>query len=339
MPTGKAHHSLARQWELLTLLPSRGPGKTTRELGEQLKDAGFEVTKRTVERDLASLQESFPLDCNDRSPPYGWRWSPDAGLPIPGLTLGEAVSLCLLENYLQPLLPASVVSVLAPRFNAAAKKLDSLAEEHTIARWTDKVRTVSPSLPFLPPKVAEGVLETVQEAVLRERQIKVEYQSFHTPEPTAQWLHPLAIVQRGPVTYLVATAFNYGDIRLYAVHRIVTACLTEKAAKNNAGFDLDTYIAKGGLQFGDGETLCLEARVSEDLAWVLRETPIAEGMTLEPEGAEWQLTATVADSWQLRWWILSQGSGITVLSPQVLREGIVEELAQTLAAYGGSTKP
>lgn len=33
-------------------------------------------------------------------------------------------------------------------------------------------------------------------------------------------LHPLALVVRGPVTYLVATASDYPDVRLYALHRI-----------------------------------------------------------------------------------------------------------------------
>ncbi|MDP2784716.1 MAG: WYL domain-containing protein [Sulfurimicrobium sp.] len=333
MPAGKTQSSLARQWELLRRLPSRGPGKTAKHLTEELKDAGFDVTKRTVERDLSDLYDAFDLACNNAGVPYGWHWIPGASPELPGLTLAEALSLRLLENYLKPLLPASILSVLAPRFSSATKKLDLLADENSVARWTDKVRAISPSLPFLPPKMAEGVLETVQEAVLLERQIEVEYKAFHATEATTQRLHPLAIVQRGPVTYLVATAFDYGDIRLYAVHRIVAAKLTEEPAKSNNDFNLDTYIAHGALQFSDGETIRLEARISENLAWVLRETPISEDMTLEAEGEKWKLTATVADSWQLQWWVLSQGVGITILAPKAFRAAIAEELEQSLAGY------
>jgi hypothetical protein len=50
MPKTSNHHTLARQWELLQLLPSRAPGKTSRELTSDLRDAGYEVTKRTIER-------------------------------------------------------------------------------------------------------------------------------------------------------------------------------------------------------------------------------------------------------------------------------------------------
>jgi predicted DNA-binding transcriptional regulator YafY len=336
MPTGKVHNSLARQWELLRCLPPKGPGKTARELVQELKKAGFEVSKRTVERDLGDLLEAFDLNCNNAGVPYGWHWIPGASPEMPGLTLAEALSLRLLENYLQPLLPASVLSVLAPRFSSATKKLDLLGEENAVARWTDKVRAVSPSLPFLPPKIADGVLETVQEAVLLERQIEVDYQAFHAPEASKLRLHPLAIVQRGPITYLIATAFDYADIRLYAVHRIAAALLTAEPAKRSSDFDLDAYIAQGGLLFGSGQTLGLEARISDSLAQILRETPISEDMVLEPGSAQsepWRFSATVGDSWQLRWWVLSQGAGITVTAPETFRAAIAEELAQALAGY------
>jgi predicted DNA-binding transcriptional regulator YafY len=333
MPSGKTKNSIARQWEVLKRLPSRGPGKTSKELADELRDDGFKVTKRTVERDLFNLYEAFPLVCNNAGVPFGWHWIPGASPEMPGLTLAEALSLRLLENYLKPLLPASILSALAPRFNSAAKKLDLLAEDNSIARWTDKVRVVPPSLPFLPPIIADGVLETVQEAVLMERQIEVEYQSFQSPKVKQKRLHPLAIVQRGSVTYLVATAFEFNEVHLYAVHRMATARMTEEQARRNDDFDLDAYIAGGALQFGSGESVRLEAQVSESLAWILRETPLSEDMTLEQNESEWMLTATMADSWQLQWWVLSQGAAIKVLAPEALRAAIADELSQSLASY------
>lgn len=140
------------------------------------------------------LEAAFPLNYNNGGVSYGWHWLPGASTDIRGLTLAEALSLCLLENYLQPLLPASILSVLAPRFSSASKTLNALSEENTVARWTDKMRAVSPSLPFLPPTIAAGMLETVQEAVLLERQIEVRYPSFSAPQASKQRLHPLAIV-------------------------------------------------------------------------------------------------------------------------------------------------
>jgi hypothetical protein len=63
MPRATTNATLARQWELLRLVPGRPPGKTVRQLVDGLEAAGYPVTKRTVERDLADLAEIFPLCC------------------------------------------------------------------------------------------------------------------------------------------------------------------------------------------------------------------------------------------------------------------------------------
>ena len=66
--------TLLRQWALLQLIP-RHSYRSTAELHERLTEQGFEVNKRTVERDLAELELLFPLDSRKDSKPYGWRWS------------------------------------------------------------------------------------------------------------------------------------------------------------------------------------------------------------------------------------------------------------------------
>ena len=55
MPSNKTRNSLARQWELLKLLPTRTEGKTAKQLAEGLIEAGYEISKRQVERDLLDL--------------------------------------------------------------------------------------------------------------------------------------------------------------------------------------------------------------------------------------------------------------------------------------------
>ena len=327
------HQAIGRLLEILKKLPARGAGISARELTEWLHDEGFEVSKRTVERDLNALAAHFQVIYNDRSTPYGWRWMDDAVADLPALTLADALSLRLVEEQLAPLLPAALLASLQPRFRQARRKLDSLAGQHPGSRWPDKVRSVAPALPLQPPRFADGVLETVQEALLFDRQLEVSYRRPGEDEPLALTLHPLALVQRGPVTYLVATAFTYTDVRLYAVHRIAEARCLDAPSHRPEGFSLDDYIARGGLQFGDGAMLTLEARVAPWLAEILTETPLAEDQQLVPAGEDFRLTATVADSWQLRWWILSQGSGLTVLKPDILKREINHEIETTLKMY------
>ncbi|MBF8743650.1 WYL domain-containing protein [Pseudomonas guariconensis] len=78
MPFATTRATLSRQWALLRQLPSRSPGITSTELVWRLRDVGFSVSKRTIERDLNELSLIFPLERNDKSIPYGWHWSASA---------------------------------------------------------------------------------------------------------------------------------------------------------------------------------------------------------------------------------------------------------------------
>lgn len=333
MPSDKVRNTLARQWRLLKLLPTRGTGRTSKELTELLKDAGFKVCKRQVERDLNELTTMFALHCNNAGTPYGWRWMDDGSVDLPGLTLSDALSLHLVQNSIRPLLPAQVLRALEPRFKQAASKLDQLAEKSPTARWANKVRSVAPMLPLLPPKIDEKVLETVQEALFSDEQLEVQYRSVGKEEATPMRLHPLGLVQRGPVTYLVATAFSYDNVRLYALHRIMEAMRTYEAAIVPEGFDLDAFISSGALQFGGGKPIRLEALIAPDLAEILGETPLSTDQVLVADGERFRLTTTVADSWQLWWWVLGQGPAVEILTPTKLRKAVSESLCTTIKYY------
>ncbi|MDR0771210.1 MAG: WYL domain-containing protein [Burkholderiales bacterium] len=318
----------------MKILPGKGPGLTAREIAEQLKALGFEVTKRTVERDLNDLSGLFGIICNNKSTPYGWHWMPKESLTLPALSITDAVSFKLLEELLRPLLPSAILDVLDIRFRKAQDKLSALAKENPNARWVEKVRYVPPALSLLPPEIKEGILEAVQNALLSDKQIEVEYLKLGEKKKSALRLHPLGLVQRGSVTYLVATAFDYTDVRLYAVHRVWEVKFTDEAVKRPKGFKLDHYIEEGALQFGESKKIIFKAKVSEELAAILVETPLSEDQKLKQVNGEYNLTAAVVDSWQLEWWVLSQAARITVVAPKELRRRIAEELTEAVKGYG-----
>ena len=329
MPANNTRGTVARQWELLKRLPTSGPGKSAGELRQELKDLGFAVGKRQVERDLQQLSEAFPLHCNDRSIPWGWRWLDRASVDLPGLTTAEALSLKLVEETVRPMLPASLLQALEPRFDQAARKLHSLDAASPANKWLAKVRSVPAYQPLLPPPILPAVLTNVQEALLAEELLDVDYLGMDAEIPVAMRLHPLALVNRGPVTYLVATAWDYPDVRLYALHRIRRAERSYTPCNKPENFDIDAYITTGALQFGSGESIRLEARISPYLARILMETPLAVDQIIEGD----RLTATVRDTWQLRWWVLGQGEGIRVDVPKALRCDMAKCLSIAGAMY------
>ena len=331
MPKSSNHLALERQWEMLQILPDRAPGMTARALTEKLKDAGYEVTKRTVERDLQQFGLQFGICSNEISKPYGWHWIPGRKETFAGVDLADALSLTLAESVLKQLLPPSMVKVLQPKFEQAKAKLAALSE-HPLAKLGEKVRYVPMTLHFEAPKVNEHVLEKMQDALVREKQIEVCYAPFNEKAKDLR-LHPLCLVQRGNVPYLLATTFDYGDVRLYAVHRFESVVVLDDPITVPQGFSVDAYLVSGVMEFGGGKEIILKAKLSDALATYLTETPLHPEQKIPHREGGYQLTAKVRNSWQLHFWIMSQGPDIEVTAPKALRKQVRSSLEAALSKY------
>jgi len=335
MPKSSNHLALERQWELLKLLPTRSPSIECSQLVERLGDSGYVVTKRTVERDLTQLEKQFGIRSNDASKPYGWHWLPGQKETFAGVDLADAVSLTIAEGVLKQMLPPSMIRVLLPKFEQARQKLKAVSG-HPMARLQEKVRYIPNTLLFESPFVRSKILETIEQALTREKQIEVKYAPFNQQTKELQ-LHPLSLIQRGNVSYLLATTFEYPDQRLYAIHRFESVDLLEEPANIPLDFNIDDYLAEGGMEFGSGKEINLKARLSDELAIYLSETPLHKDQKIQHKNGGYQLTAKVHDSWQLQFWILSQGSGMTILSPKSLRERIRDEHTRAANNHNKST--
>lgn len=335
MASQGSRQTLVRQWEMLKLLPTRQPGITARQITQQLNDKDFDVSKRQVERDLDLLSQSFAIVCNDKGKPYGWHWMEGVSIDIPAVSAAEALSLTMVEKVLKPLVPTTVLQSIAPRLNQAKDKLTKLQQQSDLASWQEKVAYVPATLQQQAPAIDDDVLSSVQIALLRGRCVEVSYKPIAQQSKSKRYiLHPLSIVQRGVSSYLVARVEPYQDVLLFAMHRMKEATvLDDKAAVAPEGFTLSNYLEQGALQFSDGEVFDLKAVINDDLAMHLEEAPLGDDQTITKLNQKNQLTVTVADSWQLRWWILSQGEQIEVREPCGLREEIKATLKSALKHY------
>jgi len=145
----------------------------------------------------------------------------------------------------------------------------------------------------------------------------------------------LGLIMRGPVSYLVAIAWDYTDVRLYALHRFKKAAILDQPANIPSGFNLDEAIADGLANFANaGERIRLELRCAEWIATYLDETQLSADQEIKDDADGWKrLTATVSDTWQLRWWLMGQGSGIEVCAPQRLRDEIKLTISDATKLY------
>lgn len=318
--------TLLRQWQMLRMIPRHPYKITAKTLQEKLESDNFIVSKRTVERDLISLSESFPLLSDQRDKPFGWSWSKDAKVfDVPGLSNSEALTFKLVEQHLKPLLPASTLNQLAPYFATAEQHLSALSGKSTLHSWLDKARVVQPSQTLLAPNVDADSQQAVYEALLQNHQIGIEYLKRGAKKPTRYVVHPLGIVQRGQIIYLVCTMFDFSDIRILAMHRMKSAEMLEEPANRPDDFDLDAYISSGVFGFGGEEAITLEVVFTPPSGDHLYETPLSADQVLTPlDNGCLKVSATVVNTEQLRWWLLGFGEHVEVLAPLQLRENMAQ---------------
>ena len=334
MPAQKSYHTIAWHLALLGMLPTRGPGLTANELTQRLDDIhGYKVTKRSVERCLSDFIGIFGVTHANDDTPYLWKRLPSQTVDLPNMETPEALSLTLLGDVMRQLMPPAVAASFDSRLQKARDTLNDSGANRFL-EWTKRARFVAQSLPSIPPSYPIERLKIIQEAIISKWQLQVDYLAPKAARASKLTLHPLGFVQKGNVSYLVASAFEYDEPRIFALHRMMSQKIIKEPARVIDGFSLDDYLAKGEFQFGSGAQIKLQATLTSELAYYIQECRLSEDQVIKQlaDGRQ-RLTATVADSWQLAFWILSQGAEIVVEKPAHLRANIQAQLQEALKGY------
>lgn len=322
----ESRDTLFRFLTMLQLIP-RYPGRiSTPILLEKLRERGFLIDNRSLQRDLRGrLSQYFPLSCDDSEKPYRWFFDRDYHCNLPALDVPSALTLVLAEEYLKGLLPPVVIGQLAPHFQSARRLLDE-TQRNGLSQWARRVRAIPNGKALLPAPLAAITWQTVAQALLEQRTLDVTYLSRSAEEEKRFTLHPQGLVSRHSVTYLLAMVNDYIDIRQFALHRIEEAALSETAWREATDFDLDDYIRGGAFGYRQSpENVMLIADVAPQVAWLLTETPLADSQSLTPlPDGNWQrLEATVPDDQQTLWWLMGLGANVDVLEPSAWKQEII----------------
>jgi predicted DNA-binding transcriptional regulator YafY len=325
--------TILRQWVILTLLPKQPRVLSTREIHSRLIVDGYDVSARTIERDLVSLSNLFPIGREEKSKPYGWYWTRDTLFELPGITPQVALTFYLASRHLEKGFPRTMLSQLKPWFKRAQICLEAV--NGPVTRWAEKIHIANKGLELLPPVLDETVMEVVYAALFSERQFEGMYRP-RGREPRAYRIHPRGLVLRSGAIYLVATLREYTDIKLLSLNRLESATPTEEPILQLPDFNLAQWVKSGALNIPVSDVpINLTLNCHPDAIRHLQETPLSVDQTITEPDSDGRVCvrATVIDSLDLRWWIRSQGSQVIVLEPQALREEMKRELEAALGWY------
>ena len=180
--------------KLLTYIPKYPAKRSLSNFKEHLESLGYEVTDRTIQRDLLKLEKYFPLLCDDRNPPYGWSWQEDAKeINLSAMDKVEALSLSLAEKYLEPLMPIENYERIRNLFDRANNTLES-SEQSQLKKWRDRVRVLPQSQRLEPPLINQEVQSNIYDALLNGEQLDVQYLKANSRLQEKRTVNPLGIV-------------------------------------------------------------------------------------------------------------------------------------------------
>ena len=326
-----------RQINILRCLKEYPKVISTTQILESLNNLGTPASLRTVQRDLKDLSIQFGI-YGDNNKPQGWSWAKDATLLLPGMDLHTALTFRLMKEFIKPLIPTACMEAAKIHFKEAGLVLGNTGQGGVRHRaWLDKIQLISRGQPLSPPVIDEQVLSVVYDALFNDLRFKATYRRRNSSLMEGCTVNPLGLVFVNKSVYLICTLWEYDDIKQMPLHRFESVELLDTPAREIENFSLKAYV-ENQKEFNypvSSKDIKLVANFTTDAAYHLSETPLAQDQKIKNiSDDEVEVTATVADTAQLRWWLLGFGDQVEVIRPKKLRDELVETVSNMAKRYG-----
>lgn len=299
----------------------------------------LDCTVRTIWRDLNTLQKAgFPLYDDKGADGRRSLWKLEEkftlGLPVK-LSLAETAALIMSRDLVRPAGVGALGAAVASAFDKIGRVLsrDALRLLDQM-RETIGVRAVGAKLQA---PAAEHVA-LIQKALLERRRLDMRYYSMSRDEENRRQVDPYHLTVFDGGFYLVGYCHWRKTERIFAVERIRELRMLAMRFTIRSGFHADEYLEHvWGIV--KGEIVPVKVVFARSVARYIRDRlwhPSQKFREL-PDG-RLELILRVADTLEVRRWILGYGVQAEVLEPSSLREALRGE-AEALAAHLAPQRP
>lgn len=280
--------------------------------------AHFEVSVRTVYRDIAALGEAGVPIAGEAG--VGYSLVKGYHLPPVSLTADEATALFVGGAMVKQFADASLHEPMAAALDKLRAVLPRDRQEH-VERLARHTVVMGRPGGYSPEPTAQPWLLAVQRGVAQRRVLRMTYRG-RDREETARDAEPLGVVCYGGAWYLVAWCRMRRDLRHFRVDRIQKLDVLEEQFPARVDFSLTKHLEE---QVSHEDVIpvrvwfaqCVQERARrESYATLVAENERDGGM-------EFSLT-TYSLEWMARW-LLSFGLDAEALAPAELGQLICEE--------------
>ena len=300
---------------------SRSP-MSSRDIFQRLYDEGFNVSIRTVERDLSRLPDIFPslIEVDDRSKPFTYR-QPINTRKYSAMNPTEAICLELAFSFLNPILPKKTLNPINPYLKEADAVLN---EQHAkkYKNWKDKVLTINEGLQLKSANVKQRVINNMHEALWDEKVVIAKYQSRTKKFADSYKIHPAGLVYRGRIIYLICSFDENREKIIYLpLQRFKSVEILHEEKSIHQGKKVSSLV-KDLLGFKlNNKKLKVKLKFSKMAGAHLFETPLSKNQSIkETKDGIFVVEDEVVDNMELRYWIRAFGDEVEVIQPKTLRD-------------------
>jgi predicted DNA-binding transcriptional regulator YafY len=274
----------------------------------------FGVTKRTIYRDMAALNEAgVPIIS---LPGEGYELAEGYFLPPLVFADREAVTLYLGAR----LLCQQASGTFAADAEQALAKLEVALPSRTRQRVAELAGIISFIAPAQRFNLDDPMLVTLQRAIQQQRVVHLRYHSLRRNELTERDLEPHQLYYSDGVWYVEGYCRLRRGPRAFRLSRIERLDLRPEKFKRRAAPRPPAAVTRVAVRFEPNVLRWVRER--QHYAFE-REAPL-------PDRPGALMTYAVNDFLEIRAWLLGWGASAEVLSPPALRESLRQE-AQRLA--------
>jgi predicted DNA-binding transcriptional regulator YafY len=289
--------------------------------------AHFEISVRTVYRDLAALGEAGVPIVGE--PGVGYSLVKGYHLPPVMFTAEEASALFFGEKLVEQFTDAS----LRKQMESALLKIRSVLPRDRqdyldrLERATAVLNCPTQNI----PRLASEALIPLQRALAERRVLALDYQGGKRPEVTRRDVEPLGLIYYAENWHLIGWCRLRRDVRDFRTDRILKLTLRDERFTGHADFSLKQYLET--QQTSEGNFIMAQVRFQPEVMervrrehhWgLVEEKPDPTGVmvTLLTHSLEW-----------LAGWVLSFGVKAEALGPERFRQFVAAEAQQLAARY------
>jgi predicted DNA-binding transcriptional regulator YafY len=185
-----------------------------------------------------------------------------------------------------------------------------------------------------PVEVCEEIFACVEQAIQRQRQLRIRYYAKTREAWTDRIVEPYVIVFRGGAWYLIAYCHLRQEVKIFRVDRIERAALLAAPSEIPRNFSAEAFLS-GSWFIEQGEPVRVRLQFAPEAArWVRVAKYHPNQQITEQDDGSLLFEVTVRGQREITRWILGYGSQVEVLAPPQLRDAVRGEAERMKEVYG-----